>query len=599
MSIDIFKQAGARLGARATRPVRDGIGQPAVGGGLDLIGVAAGQAAGTGFQDVITKIANYQAKQDEKEENVRIENKNSSEAAKLERRVQLQMDKWKEDETFATWTPEEFNAKWNSFEKQELNNLKNIIFKDDERAFAKFESAYYTIFNNNRRIFRAEKQDKLRLDSLINLNRRKTARYSAPDALKVDSIDSGNVWNWYESELKEIDKDAKVANTIDGTGSQPQIDAEKRLFLKTTFETIFRKATIFQKKNELYDPNSKDFAKDKVTDWNKVINYIENENTYQGEAIPVDMKNELLAWARGEKSKQEQLSKIEKEKRKDAGLTSLTKSVLTGFDIDDPTTYITEEQIRTDGVNAGLSITEVNSLVKARRDIVENAGKVKDDTLIFQDLLFKITTGEITDGNQILPNDNLLPQYSNLNIISHPDLNTASKIELLNKISEMKKPKVKEANKLFNVKVKSYNNQVQGKIKTNVGRQRYANYVVNKTIEFNELIFEQIEEGSKKGKRYTAKDLLDQDSEYYIFSDIIEFSITQDDNINEYINESKGTTVTLKKKGPDPKSFADVDGVDRNQDGIFIIKDDNDYFKLPIGSHFFDPETQEIRKREK
>lgn len=597
MSIDIFKQTGARLGARAVRPVRDGIGQPAVGGGLDLIGVAAGQAAGTGFQDVITKIANYQAKQDEQEENVRIQNKNSTEAAKLERRIQLQMDKWKEDPNFASWTPEEFNLKWNAFEKQELNNLKNIIFKNDERAFARFESAYYTIFNNNRRIFRAEKQDKLRLDSLINLNRRKTARYSAPDGLKVESIDSENVWRWYESELKEIDKDAKVANTIDGTGSQPQIDAEKRLFLKTTFETIFRKGSMFLKNNELYDPESKDFAKPQVTDWNKVINYINNEDEYQGKAIPVDMKNELLAWARGEKSKQEQLFKIEKEKRKDAGLTSLTKSVLTGFDINNPTTYITEEQIRTDGVNAGLTNTEITSLIKARRDIVENAGKVKDDTLIFQDLLLKITTGEITDGNQIISNDKMLPQYYNLNIISHPDLNTATKIELLNKISEMKKPKVKEANKLFNVKLKSYDDQVQGQIKTNVGRQRYANYVVNKTIEFNELIFQEIEEGSKKGKRYTAKDLLDQDSEYYIFSDIIEFSITSDENINEYINERKGTTVTLKKKGPDPKSFADVDGVDRNQDGIFIIKDDNDYLKLPSGSQFIDPDTQEIREK--
>ena len=597
MSIDIFKQTGARLGARATRPVRDGIAQPAVGGGLDLIGVAAGQAVGTGFQEVITKIANYQAKQDEKEENVRIQNKNSTEAAKLERRIQLQMDKWKEDPNFANWTPEEFNLKWNAFEKQELNNLKNIIFKNDERAFAKFESAYYTIFNNNRRIFRAEKQDKLRLDSLISLNRRKTARYSAPDGLKVESIDSGNVWNWYESELKEIDKDAKVANTIDGTGSQPQIDAEKRLFLKTTFETIFRKGTIFLKNNELYDPESEDFANDKVTDWNKVINYIENEDEYQGKAIPVDMKNELLAWARGEKSKQEQLFKIEKEKRKDAGLASLTKSVLTGFDINNPTAYITEEQIRTDGVNAGLTSTEINSLVRARRDIVENAGKVKDDTLIFQDLLFKITTGEITDGNQILSNDKLVPKYYNLNIISHPDLNTSSKIELLNKISEMKKPKVKEANRLFNLKVKSYDDQVEGKIKTNVGKRRYANYVVNKTIEFNELIFQEIKEGSKKGQRYTVKDLLDQDSEYYIFSDITEFSITQDENINEYIDQTKGTTVSLKKKKPDPKSYADVDGVDRNQDGIFIIKDDNDYLKLPSGSQFIDPDTQEIREK--
>jgi hypothetical protein len=38
------------------------ITQPAVGGGRDLIGVAAGNAVGTGLQDLVTKFATYEIK---------------------------------------------------------------------------------------------------------------------------------------------------------------------------------------------------------------------------------------------------------------------------------------------------------------------------------------------------------------------------------------------------------------------------------------------------------------------------------------------------------------------------------------------------------
>ena len=217
MSIDIFKQTGARLGRRATRPVRDGIGQPAVGGGLELIGVATGQAVDTGLEDVVTKIAGYQAKLNEKEEEQRIRNKNTTEAARLEKRLQLKMDEWKSDENFSTWTPEEFTNKWNAYEKQELNNLKNIIFKNDERAFARFESAYYTIFNNNRRVFRKERQDKILYDGMFNLNRAKTARSNSYASISTTTLDTPKIWKEiYESGARDIKAEGDQENALNG-----------------------------------------------------------------------------------------------------------------------------------------------------------------------------------------------------------------------------------------------------------------------------------------------------------------------------------------------------------------------------------------------
>ena len=84
------------------------------------------------------------------------------------------MDKWKEDETFATWTPEEFNAKWNSFEKQELENkLIKIIKKEyknlndiNEDFDSMVEKIVKTLLQNYHDLLYREKyiiKDKLKL----------------------------------------------------------------------------------------------------------------------------------------------------------------------------------------------------------------------------------------------------------------------------------------------------------------------------------------------------------------------------------------------------------------------------------------------------
>ena len=598
MSIDIFKQTNVRRSGKRVQPVREGISQIAVGGGADLIGVAAGAAIGADLQEVVTQVARYQADQEEKEEAVRVTNKNSVEVAKLERRIQLQMDEWKEDPNFATWTPAEFGAKWANLEKQEYMNLKNIIYKNDEEAFAKFESAYYTVFNNNRRIFRAEKQDKIRLDTMILINSKRTKRYSAARGLSKESIDDGTFTVWFGNELKSIMFDAKLQNGADGSSTKDIYDQREAELRNIMWETIFRKAQIFQKTNELYDPDNEEFSNETITDWDKVINYIENEDAYSGKNeekffLPATMKTDLREWAKGERDDQEARIRLETEKRKDEGLTFLTKEVLTAYDEKNPSAYITEAEIREKGVAAGLNVKTVNSLISARRDFLANKNKELDDTSLYEEILLDIITGKTTDGlqnNYTFRTKGRSAEEKPTNIIAHPGLNTSTKIKLLEKISEMKSSTIAEGNKLLKTQLDGFKNDIKGRLKTNAGSRRYSQFVIEKTIEFNEKLGKPAEFGSKKGEILTASDLLVKDSEYYIFKDIQNYAVDYNRDLNQKVDEIKGDgTIGVEEK------VKPIDNIKINAKGHYLIKDDNDYDKLPSGVTFVDPDSGQIR----
>ena len=596
MSIDIFKQTNVRRSGKRVQPVREGISQIAVGGGADLIGVAAGAAIGADLQEVVTQVARYQADQEEKEEAVRVTNKNSVEVAKLERRIQLQMDEWKEDPNFATWTPAEFGAKWANLEKQEYNNLKNIIYKNDEEAFAKFESAYYTVFNNNRRIFRAEKQDKIRLDTMILINSKRTKRYSAARGLSKESIDDGTFTVWFGNELKSIMFDAKLQNGADGSSTKDIYDQREAELRNIMWETIFRKAQIFQKTNELYDPDNEEFSNETITDWDKVINYIENEDAYSGKNeekffLPATMKTDLREWAKGERDDQEARIRLETEKRKDEGLTFLTKEVLTAYDEKNPSAYITEAEIREKGVAAGLNVKTVNSLISARRDFLANKNKQLDDTSLYEEILLDIITGKTTDGlqnNYTFRTKGRSAEEKPTNIIAHPGLNTSTKIKLLEKISEMKSSTIAEGNKLLKTQLDGFKNDIKGRLKTNAGSRRYSQFVIEKTIEFNEKLGKPAEFGSKKGEILTASDLLVKDSEYYIFKDIQNYAVDYNRDLNQKVDEIKGDSTIGVQVKP-------IDNIEINAKGHYLIKNDNDYDKIPSKAKFVDPDSGEIR----
>ena len=112
--------------------------------------------------------------------------------------------------------------------------------------------------------------------------------------------------------------------------------------------------------------------------------------------------------------------------------------------------------------------------------------------------------------------------------------------------------------------------------------------IIEKTIEFNEKLGKPAEFGSKKGEILTASDLLVKDSEYYIFKDIQNYAVDYNRDLNQKVDEIKGDTTIGVEVKP-------IDNIEINAKGHYLIKNDNDYNKIPSKAKFVDPDSGEIR----
>jgi len=552
MSIDIFKQTGARLGRRATRPVRDGIGQPAVGGGVDLIGVATGQAVGTGLEDVVTKIAGYQAKLNEKEEEQRIRNKNTTEAARLEKRLQLKMDEWKSDEKFSTWTPEEFTNKWNAYERQELNNLKNNIYKNDQRAFARFESAYYTIFNNNRRVFRKERQDKILYDGMFNLNRAKTARSNSYATIPTTTLDTDKIWKEiYESGARDIKAEGDQENALNGNKTINDVNAEIDLHEFNIWQQILSRATMFTKKNPFYDEQKAIELGDQyteseyITDWDKVKSWLEGDKEYAGKKMNPAFVDDLKDYAFKEGDRQEQTLKDKKIKIETALYKDYFEQIIRYEG--DTKNYITEETIE----NSNLEPKLKEDLISLRNDYIQ--GRIVIDAALELEVWNKLYKGEITSFyNQdfTVEDPNSAGQSKKENSIATAkfiSLETKQKMEqyLENK---KKNPSLANAERTayneFEAWIKNKKQEIHGRR----GDNTYGNsYYYQIRLKY----FQKFTEGLEAGKSW--QQLLTESSQDYIGNTI------QDDKVKD-----NGRGFFTKSLGFDQKQ--EVTDIDVGQD---------------------------------
>ena len=152
----------------------------------------------------------------------------------------------------------------------------------------------------------------------------------------------------------------------------------------------------------------------------------------------------------------------------------------------------------------------------------------------------------------------------------------------------MKSSTIAEGNKLLKTQLDGFKNDIKGRLKTNAGSRRYSQFVIEKTIEFNEKLGKPAEFGSKKGEILTASDLLVKDSEYYIFKDIQNYAVDYNRDLNQKVDEIKGDSTIGVQVKP-------IDNIEINAKGHYLIKNDNDYNKIPSKAKFVDPDSGEIR----
>jgi len=567
--------------------------------GSDLLG-SAGSAKTSGLADLVTQIARYQTNQDLQEESIRVQNKNTVETAKLEKRLQLWMDNLKDQDDFGTMTVEEFNRRWNENEQKELRFLKDTVYKNDNAAFAKFESAYYTVFNNNRRIFRAEKQDKMMLDTLITLNNKSINRNEQLKTLETkhkNIFDSNAIWTWYESEKVAIENDAKEKNKINGTGTQPEIEAETKLLRVNTFKEIFLKAAQFQKPNPAYNPEEEESETNKKTipDWQKIKKYLRDNDEIYGEFWLPDELEELNKWAGSTQDNDDKINARDLSNKQNKGRKIITEALLK-----DPTSqdYITDDKIREIGQQYSLDIKEINLFLKSRR----NMTSVKVDESSKKRFAFysnKILAGQITDINEEVEGSNLdfiesqkLPFGSkagkgDYSVLSDPLLTADDKIRLGNLIATVKKngQEIKGSNTLFKNKVKSFKTVILGEIgkRSGGGDIRYGNF----EYEAQKRFYEKLGTTRDNGTIITADDLLNPNSKDYIFTD--EFVDSYKLDIQGQINE----TNEINFETTDNKQNKDF-----NEDGLPIINTQDEFNDLASGTRYIDGKTGKVGQKQ-
>ena len=564
--------------------------------GSDLLG-SAGSAKTSGLANLVTEIARYQTDQDLKEESIRVQNKNTVETAKLEKRLQLWMDNLKDQDDFGTMTVEEFNRRWNENEQKELRFLKDTVYKNDDAAFAKFESAYYTVFNNNRRIFRAEKQDKMMLDTLITLNNKSINRNEQLKTLETkhkNIFDSNAIWIWYESEKLAIENDAKEKNKINGTGTQPEIEAETKLLRVNTFKEIFLKAAQFQKPNPAYNAAEEESETNKRTipDWQKIKKYLRDNDEIYGEFWLPNELEELNKWAGSTQDNDDKINARDLSNKQNKGRKIITEALLK-----DPTSqdYITDDKIREIGQQYSLDIKEINLFLKSRL----NMTSVKVDESSKKRFAFysnKILAGQITDINQVVRNSSLdflesrkIPFGSkagkgDFSVLSDPLLTADDKIRLGNLIATVKTngQEIKGSNTLFKNKVKSFKTVILGQIgkSSGGGDIRYGNF----EYEAQKRFYEKLGTTRDDGTIITADDLLNPNSKDYIFTD--EFVNSYKLDIEGQINETNEINFETKKD----KDF--------NDDGLPIVNTQDEFNDLPSGTRYIDGKTGKVGQKQ-
>jgi hypothetical protein len=209
-------------------------------------------------QKVVTTVANLKNDIDQKEENERILNKNTTQAAKLEERLQQWMISKTDDPNYANLTPEEFDKAFVDLEKKEFNDLKFKVYGNDPRGWGRFESAYYTIFNNNRRKFRQERLLKQRMETQIRLTNNRNKRL---EIAELQLYGPGAFTTFLPSIIKQLEQDNKSHEMLYGGKDKNVIAAEREeIELAVWTGQLNKDPRFFDKKTGTVDYN-------KVVEW--------------------------------------------------------------------------------------------------------------------------------------------------------------------------------------------------------------------------------------------------------------------------------------------------------------------------------------------
>ena len=499
-------------------------------------------------QTVVTTVAELKNDIDQKADEERIYNKNTTQTSLLEKRLQEQMNEWLDDPNYSNLTPEEFDKKWETYEKKEFNDLKNKVYGNDPRAWGRFESAYYTVFNNNRRVFRRERLDKLRVDTAISVQNRRTERLKKAKTLHKNITHGQNQWKWRNDELKQINFDLKRYENV----TKRKVTDAELTEIKDELNL-----SVWQSQLDSHQPL---FDESGEINYSKVVDWLNDSRNIElnGEILTDPYRKELLGIYTNKSDIQIKSKEAKIKNANTKHFDNLYKEVLNWkdpktfdeIDIKNGRKSITIDEIKnsTDSLGRKLNGNQIESLIGLRNK------KISKDPTVDEDLGFGLALYELilqgkgprtlldeyslflgTEGN-LVPNTllNRIAEQSNLfdpgtagktgelhkkyTVLSDPRLSIPMKEEIIKlfetKIrSEKEFISVQKANDIFMNRAKSFKGKVMGtSFKSPASVERYYLFLQEKRKEFEDglarglsttqLTTEYLEDGVTKNPNY-------------------------------------------------------------------------------------------------
>ena len=474
------------------------IDQPAISGSNYLEQTQAMRIPTEKLQKSVVSAVNWKINHDNKQEELRIENKRKKYVSSLQKETQIWLQKTTEREDFEDITPKQLQKKWDNYYNTTLKRYKNTIYKGDDAAWERGMGASFdTVMSHNREKFYLIKDKVSQVQTVTriqdNIEDRKTPFAQLPAGAAI--------WSYRDFASKDIDADAKAGIAV---GLNPNAILEQ----KENIEQLAWESQL----TKTY--RTKDSYGDEIVDYAEIKKWLKNTNNkeFAGETLNPDRRKKLEKWAitEAKKQKEEIDNKIATENEK---LFVSTYEKVEAYDPADASTYITEDEIDKLNFQGAEGIKYKEQLKKLRRNHAQK--KIKPDSVYDN---YEATWNQVLDGKVTSITQEYVVGSQKYTILTNPNLSAADRKSMITYINNEKNnpaanTQTKSAISKFNRDVKDFETPVKGgelSKRTTGAAIAWSQFKAKKEKEMRQKL--------RDGK--TIEEIFDPSNETYLFADI-------------------------------------------------------------------------------
>lgn len=539
MSIDIFKQSGARLGARAVRPARESITTGRLPGSNLLGTTQATRLPVEKLQNAITNIARYQTEFNAAQEENRIKDKNAKYSVLLTEEARSWAEEQAKKPTFGEESMEEYDKSWEAFKVAKLKEFEINYYKNDPKAWETGEVALKSIFNQIGNIHYANRNKKQNANTITTLEQDKRNFIKTLGELKG------------QSKIAFKNYVLKVTPSLAARGREVGYNYNLDNFTSTFLNEYY--------KSHLIDDYTEDGPLGKQVDYDSAIKNLESKEPEEyfadlNKSEKLQLKKFFNTLA---KDQREQLKLLEDENN--AKLFENYFDKVIDFDPLNPAKYVDPNEIANANFVGKKGIELKKQLLELHRSYYTKQIKTKPSA--YNTTLDQVLDGTTTD----LTTKNIVIDGKAYSIITNPFISSNDKLQFKNLLDQnirddTSSKVLKDAISKFKTQAQNYEVNLRGPM--DIARNSIDatnNYVNFLNIKYKEIATK-IEQG------VSPDELFNPQSNDYIFKDVGNYQPNIKEEQKWLQNQSTGKKVENIYPLP-------------TKEAIELLKENNDKYK--------------------